>query len=89
MVVAKDMAFAEAKSIPDQPVPIHLRDAHFYGADKLGHGRGYKYPHDYPGHYVKQQYLPDGIKDRVYYEYGNNKTENAAHEYHKKLTGKG
>ncbi|MBR4019279.1 MAG: replication-associated recombination protein A, partial [Clostridia bacterium] len=62
VVMAKDMAFAEAKSIPDQPVPIHLRDAHFYGADKLGHGKGYKYPHDYPGHVVAQEYMPPSVK---------------------------
>ena len=46
VVIAKDTAFAEAKSIPDQPVPIHLRDTSYPGASKLGHGRGYKYPHD-------------------------------------------
>lgn len=69
-------------------VPRHLQNVH---ADGEGEKRaqGYKYPHDYPSHYVKQQYLPDGLKDRVYYEYGNNKTETAALEYHKKLTGKG
>ena len=44
-------------------VPAHLQDAHYKGAQKLGHGVGYKYAHDYPGHYVRQQYLPDEIKD--------------------------
>ncbi|WP_028561808.1 replication-associated recombination protein A [Paenibacillus pinihumi] len=48
-------------------VPLHLRDTHYRGADKLGH-QGYKYPHDYPGHYVVQQYLPDPVKSRVFYE---------------------
>ena len=43
--------------------------------------KGYKYPHDYPGHYVRQQYLPDDIKDRVYYKYGENRTEQAAAAY--------
>ena len=43
--------------------------------------QGYKYPHDYPGHWVKQQYLPDELKDRVYYTYGDNKTEQAAKRY--------
>ncbi|MBR2156007.1 MAG: replication-associated recombination protein A, partial [Clostridia bacterium] len=66
VVMAKDMAFAEAKSIPDQPVPIHLRDAHLYGADKLGHGKGYKYPHDYPGHVVAQEYMPPTVKGHKY-----------------------
>lgn len=49
-------------------VPPHLQDAHYKGAAKLGHGIGYKYAHDYPEHYVKQQYLPDEIKDRRFYE---------------------
>ena len=49
-------------------VPVHLQDAHYKGSAKLGHGIGYKYAHDYPNHYVKQQYLPDEIKDAVFYE---------------------
>ncbi|MBJ6362987.1 replication-associated recombination protein A [Paenibacillus sp. GCM10012307] len=48
-------------------VPLHLRDTHYRGAEKLGH-QGYKYPHDYPGHHVVQQYLPDPLKSRVFYE---------------------
>ena len=48
-------------------VPTHLQDAHYKGAAKLGHGIGYKYAHDYPEHYVKQQYLPDEIRDEVFY----------------------
>ena len=49
-------------------VPVHLQDAHYRGSAKLGHGIGYKYAHDYPNHYVKQQYLPDGLTDRVFYK---------------------
>ena len=49
-------------------VPAHLQDAHYGAAEKLGHGVGYKYAHDYPNHYVKQQYLPDGLTDRVFYK---------------------
>ena len=49
-------------------VPVHLQDAHYKGAAKLGHGTGYKYAHDYPEQYVKQQYLPDEIKDAKFYE---------------------
>ncbi len=49
-------------------VPVHLQDAHYKGAAKLGHGTGYKYAHDYPEHYVKQQYLPDEIRDVKFYE---------------------
>ncbi len=49
-------------------VPIHLRDGSYKGAEKLGHGRGYLYPHDYPGHRVEQQYLPDSLVGRTYYQ---------------------
>lgn len=49
------------------PVPVHLQDSHYKGAEKLGHGDGYRYPHDYPNHYVKQQYLPDGMVGREFY----------------------
>jgi len=51
-----------------EPVPIHLRDASYRGAAKLGHGKGYVYPHDEPGHYVPQQYLPDGLVGTRFYE---------------------
>ena len=82
VVMAKDMAFAEAKSIPDQPVPIHLRDAHFYGADKLGHGKGYKYPHDYPGHVVAQEYMPPSVKGHKYYIPGSLGSEGKIRQNH-------
>ncbi|MCL2589245.1 MAG: hypothetical protein FWD84_07545, partial [Oscillospiraceae bacterium] len=62
-------------------VPAHLKDAHYAGAAKLGRGLTYQYPHDYPKHYVAQQYLPDRLKDAVYYHYGDNKTEQAAKQY--------
>jgi putative ATPase len=55
-------------------VPLHLRDAHYKGAAQLGH-IGYLYPHDYPGHYVKQQYLPDTLKDEVIFEASDQGTE--------------
>ena len=50
------------------PIPSYLRDAHYKGAKDLNRGIGYKYPHDYEGHYVKQQYLPDEIKDEKFFE---------------------
>ena len=53
-------------------VPTHLQDAHYKGAAKLGHGAGYQYAHDFPKHYVRQQYLPDEIKDRIFYEPSDN-----------------
>ena len=49
------------------PVPTHLQDAHYKGAEKLGHGLGYKYAHDYPNHYVEQQYLPDALVGTKFY----------------------
>ena len=66
-------------------VPAHLRDAHYKGAQKLGHGTGYKYAHDYPGHYVKQQYLPDEIKDARFYEPGVLGYEKTIREYLEKI----
>lgn len=51
-----------------EPIPIHLRDTSYKGARQLGHGRGYLYPHDYPGHYVPQQHLPDNLRGRRFYE---------------------
>ena len=61
---------AAMESVKNQKttVPAHLQDAHYKGSSKLGHGVGYKYAHDYPEHYVKQQYLPDEIKDAKFYE---------------------
>ncbi len=58
-----------------KPVPIHLRDSSYKGAKALGHGKGYKYAHDYPGHWVEQQYMPDGIKSAPYYEPTDNGRE--------------
>ena len=49
-------------------MPVHLQDAHYKGAAKLGHGEGYQYAHLYPNHYVKQQYLPDGLTEERFYE---------------------
>lgn len=66
-------------------IPDHLRDSHYKGAKKLGHGLTYKYPHDYPGNYVPQQYLPDSIKDASYYNPGQNKIEQGFKEYWDKI----
>jgi putative ATPase len=62
-------------------VPVHLQDAHYKGAQKLGHGIGYKYAHDYPNHYVKQQYLPEEIRDARFYEPGDNGHERKSREW--------
>ncbi len=62
-----DSALEDVKSGRIGEVPLHLRDASYPGASVLGHGRGYKYPHDYPGHHVKQQYLPSELEGTKYY----------------------
>lgn len=62
-------------------VPSHLQDSHYKGAKNLGHGIGYQYAHDYPEHYVKQQYLPDEIKDITFYEPTENGHEKEIKEY--------
>ena len=66
-------------------VPVHLQDAHYKGSAKLGHGIGYKYAHDYPNHYVKQQYLPDEIKDAVFYEASDNGYEQTIKAHTKRI----
>lgn len=66
-------------------IPRHLQNTHYDGKDDLEKGQNYKYPHDYKNHYVKQQYLPDDIKDAHYYVYGNNKLEQASKEYWDKI----
>ncbi len=69
------------------PVPRQLQNKHFDGADAEVKGQHYLYPHEFPNHYVKQQYLPDAIKNNIYYEFGDNKTETAYKEYWKKIKG--
>jgi len=80
-ITAVDEAIADIRSGRTGDIPSDLKDSHYAGAAKLGHGTGYKYPHAYPGGWVKQQYLPDAIKDRQYYRPGSNKTEQAAKTY--------
>ena len=67
VVLAVDAALSDVRSGLAGPVPAHLRDAHYGGADELGHGRGYVYPHDQPGGVAEQQYPPDAVLDRRYY----------------------
>ena len=68
-------------------VPVHLQDAHYRGHENLGHGIGYKYAHDYPNHYVEQQYLPDEIKDAKFYIPSENGYEKNIREHFKKIKG--
>ena len=69
------------------PIPRTLQNKHFDGEDAEVKGQNYLYPHSFPDHYVKQQYLPDALKDKVYYEFGDNKTEQAYKDYWKKIKG--
>ena len=78
-------AMRVVKETKTPPVPAHLQDAHYGAAEKLGHGVGYKYAHDYPNHYVKQQYLPDGLTDQVFYRPSDIGYEAKIQEYFKKI----
>ncbi|MBE6894891.1 MAG: replication-associated recombination protein A [Ruminococcaceae bacterium] len=82
---AINAAFEDVKSGNFGDVPPHLKDASTFENKQLDQSKKYKYPHSYPNHWIKQQYLPDSIKDRVYYNYGENKTEQAAKAYWEKI----
>lgn len=84
---AIDAAIHDIESSDTGDIPEYLKDSHYGGSQKLGHGIGYKYPHSYPNHYIKQQYLPDNIRDAKYYVYGDNKTEKAAEKYWSLIKG--
>jgi len=78
VITAIGRATEDARSA--EPVPLHLRDAHYPGAKKLGHGKGYKYPHDYPSHQVEQQYRPQRYEGRRYYEPSDQGEEGAGYD---------
>lgn len=82
---AIDKAMRVVQETKTPPVPVHLQDAHYKSAGKLGHGKGYKYAHDYKNHYVKQQYLPDGLTGEVFYESSENGYEQQIRAYYKKI----
>jgi putative ATPase len=67
-VVAINRAMEDVQTRSPASVPLHLRDANYRGAEQLGHGKGYQYPHDFPGHFVSQDYLPADAKSQTYYE---------------------
>ena len=79
--LAIDAAAADLQRGTTCEIPRQLQNKHFDGADAKVRGQHYLYPHDYPNHWVKQQYLPDELKDRVYYQFGQNKQEQAARAY--------
>ncbi len=74
-------AMSDIQSGNSGPIPQHLQNKHFDGEDNQNKGQFYNYPHDYPNHWCKQQYLPDRIAKKHYYEYGDNKIEQAAKAY--------
>ncbi len=82
---AIDAAIADVRSCDALDFPRHLQNVHYDGEGAKIKGQHYLYPHNFPNHYVSQQYLPDALKDRVYYEFGDNKQEQAALLYRKKL----
>ena len=86
--LAIDAALADVESSDALDFPRHLQNKHFDGKGAAVIGQHYLYPHDFPNHYVAQQYLPDALKDRVYYEFGDNKQEQAALQYRKMLLEK-
>ena len=77
------MADIEKGAVGD--IPRALQNMHFDGADNENKGQFYLYPHDYPKHYVKQKYLPDIVRDKRYYKFGDNKNEQAFKEYWRKI----
>ncbi len=84
VVMAIDRAMADVRAGKAGPIPRELQNVHADGAG-FEREQGYKYPHDYPGHWVPQQYLPEVLKDARYYEYGENKTEQAARAYWERI----
>ena len=86
VVMAIDVATADIKAGKAGPIPRELQNVHADGAG-FEREQGYLYPHDYPGHWVKQQYLPDELRGVKYYQYGDNKTEQAAKAYWEKIKG--
>lgn len=82
-----DKALQDVKNIQIKGVPPHLRDGHYSGSHELGNAVGYLYAHDYPNHYVKQQYLPDELVGTVYYAMSDNGVEQRMQAYLKRLKG--
>lgn len=86
---AIDAAIADVRAGKAGPIPRQLQNKHYDGADNPNKGQFYQYPHEFPGHWVKQQYLPDTLKNVQYYVYGENKTEQAYQAYWNAVKGNG
>ena len=80
VVAAINAARADVRAGKSGNIPREMQNVHADGAG-FEREQGYKYPHNFPGHWVRQQYLPDELKNARYYEYGDNKTEQAARRY--------
>ncbi|WP_067606370.1 replication-associated recombination protein A [Nocardiopsis listeri] len=87
VIAAIDEAMADVRAGRAGPVPAHLRDAHYKGAADLGHGKGYRYAHDYPGGVAPQRHAPDGLTDREYYRPTQHGTERRLTEVLNKIKG--
>lgn len=86
-ITAIDRALQDLDNHSVYTVPDFLKDSHYQGTENLNRGVGYLYPHDYPNHYIKQNYLPETLKNSIYYEPNNNKMENAIVQHFKKIKG--
>jgi len=84
VLTAVERAYRDAEGSKDEPVPIHLRDTSYKGAKQLGHGKGYLYAHDFPGHFVPQKYMPPSCEGHVYYEPSTEGQEAKIKENHDK-----
>ena len=86
--LAIDRALAYVRTHPGYAIPSYLQDSSYKGAAKLGRGQGYQYAHDFPGHYVEQQYLPDEVRDEHFFIPGENGYEEKIREYFRKIGAK-
>lgn len=86
-ICAIDAALEDIKKGDCGDIPAHLQDGHYGGANKMGKAIGYKYPHAFPNSWVEQDYLPQNLKNKKYYKYGENKAEQAAKEYWRLIKG--
>ena len=82
-----DQAMADLRAGRSGPIPRQLQNKHFDGEDNAKKGQFYQYPHDFPGHWLNQQYLPDALRGRRYYQFGDNKNEQAYKAYWDKIKG--
>ncbi|WP_354093881.1 hypothetical protein [Clostridium gasigenes] len=83
--LAIDSALQDLENLRVDDIPNSMKDAHYSGAANLGRGVTYKYPHNYENSYVEQQYLPDNLASKIYYQYGNNKLEKTTAEYWRRI----